>query len=613
MNVDAKEGKDGKKLSVQEKIAKLRLAFIKQLPERIREAQRLLRLLHANPHALETTQNLHRIFHSLKGTGRSFGFPELGDLAAEGEDLVSEPCIHTANQEISAASTSVSTSASTSASTSVSTSASTSVSSSASTALSQKLQRIGELIEQISHQADLINANMGKHSSPNSVGFAMPNTQANKANKTDKADQVETHPVSGCGRLIYLCDDDTALLDQLAAQLACFGYETISFSDPEELSQTIMRRWPDALIMDISFPHGHDAGPEIVKAIVRQANRSMPTIFLSARDDFNARLASVQAGGEAYFTKPTRATELVAVLDDLTCQQDPEPYRILIVDDEPEIADYHAIILQEAGMMTHQVSEARQLLHVLQDFRPDMVLMDMYMPTCNGRDLAKLVRQVPDYVGLPIVFLSSETDKQKQFSAMRIGAEGFLTKPVVPAELVAAVMIRAERMRTLRSLMARDSLTGLFNHSTTTQLLENAIANTRRTNIPLCFAMIDIDRFKLINDTYGHPAGDQVIIAIARVLQQRLRNSDIVGRYGGEEFAVILQDVSTDEAFRLIDQLREDFSQVLFHAGDMEFSCTFSAGIASSPKYRRIEHLREAADKALYEAKNNGRNCVVVD
>ncbi|MFA6921535.1 MAG: diguanylate cyclase, partial [Gallionella sp.] len=339
----------------------------------------------------------------------------------------------------------------------------------------------------------------------------------------------------------------------------------------------------------------------------------IPSIFLSARDDFAARLGAVQAGSAAYFHKPARAIDLVATLDELTCRQQPEPYRILIVDDEPEIASYHSIILQESGMVTNQLSEPARVLDVLQEFRPDMVLMDMYMPGCSGHDLAKLIRQVPDYVGLPIVFLSSETDRKKQFSAMRIGAEGFLTKPVIPEDLVAAVAIRAERMRTLRSLMARDSLTGLFNHTTTTQFLENAVARAKRSAGTLCFAMIDIDHFKSVNDTRGHPVGDQVILALSRVLQQRLRNTDIVGRYGGEEFAVILQDVSIERATKLLDELRQDFARVVFHSDSGEFSCTFSAGIARYPAHKSMETLREMADKALYEAKHSGRNRVVID
>ena len=262
-------------------------------------------------------------------------------------------------------------------------------------------------------------------------------------------------------------------------------------------------------------------------------------------------------------------------------------------------------------MITFQVHKPERVLGVLRQFRPDLVLMDMYMPGCNGRDLAKLVRQVPDYFGLPIVFLSSETDKHKQFSAMRVGAEGFLTKPIQPEDLVAAVAIRAERMRALRMLMVRDSLTGLFNHSTTTQMLESAIANAGRQQERLCFAMIDVDRFKAVNDTHGHPAGDQVLLALARILRQRLRNSDIVGRYGGEEFAVILQGIKLEVAVQIIDQLREDFAKIRFHAGEIEFFCAFSAGVSAFPQCKDMTSLREAADRALYQAKEEGRNRVV--
>ena len=436
-------------------------------------------------------------------------------------------------------------------------------------------------------------------------------------NGTDDESTVFTLPVTvgegSGGRLVYICDDEILSLERLAVQLACFGYRIETFSETQALHAAVLTCRPDAVIMDIHFPQGRSAGTEMLAALNQETGQVLPAIFLSSRDDFAARLGAVQAGGQAYFHKPVRAIELVAALDELTRQHEIVPLRILIVDDEAEIAAYHSIILQEAGMLTRQLSDPSNVLAELQDFRADLVLMDMYMPQCNGQELAKLIRQVPDYLGLPIVYLSGETDRKKQFSAMRIGAEGFLTKPVVPEDLVAAVAIRAERMRALRSLMARDSLTGLFNHTTTTHLLESAIATAARKGGELCFAMLDIDRFKSVNDTYGHPVGDQVLLALSRVLQQRLRNTDIVGRYGGEEFAVILPDVSSARATLLIDELRQSFSRLVFQSASGDFSCTFSAGVAAYPAYQRIEVLREAADKALYKAKDGGRNCVICD
>jgi diguanylate cyclase (GGDEF)-like protein len=553
-----------KPLSSRDKIAKLRASFVEQLPTRVGQAHALFDRLKVDLGDHAAAVELHRLFHSLKGTGRSFGFHEVGLVAAQGEDLAAELL----ENPVAPAS-------------------------------AQWLERLGGCLDLVTVCVAGICSSYGSDADRAEACFTLPAP-------TDQASAAKGV------RVIYICDDEVLPLEQLTTQLACFGYEIVTFTDPQQLREAVLARRPDAVVMDIHFPQGDRAGTDVLEALKRETGHAVPTIFLSARNDFAARLMAVQAGGEAYFHKPTRAIELVAALDALTHQQ-PEPYRILVIDDEPGIASYHSIILQEAGMATHQICEPSCVLEVLQEFRPDMVLMDMYMPGCSGLELARLIRQVPDYVSLPIVYLSSETDRQKQFSAMRIGAEGFLTKPVIPEDMVAAVVIRAERMRTLRSLMVRDSMTGLFNHTTTTQLLENAVANAGRGGGVPCFAMIDIDHFKRVNDTHGHPVGDQVIQALARILQQRLRNSDVVGRYGGEEFAVILQDVSLSVAARLLDELRQDFSRVLFHSAGGDFSCTFSVGLASYAGYPRAELLCEAADKALYEAKRNGRNCVVVD
>ncbi|MBF0128309.1 MAG: response regulator, partial [Magnetococcales bacterium] len=172
----------------------------------------------------------------------------------------------------------------------------------------------------------------------------------------------------------------------------------------------------------------------------------------SVDDDFATRLAAVRNEGVAFCPKPTHVMELVAALESLPPPQQPDPFRILIIDDEPEIAAYHGIILEDAGMQTHHVNDPSRVLEALRQNSFDLVLMDMYMPECHGRDLARLIHQVPDFAGMPIVFLSGETNRKKQTSAMRIGAEGFLTKPVDPEDLIVAVAIRAERTRTLRSM-----------------------------------------------------------------------------------------------------------------------------------------------------------------
>jgi len=240
--------------------------------------------------------------------------------------------------------------------------------------------------------------------------------------------------------------------------------------------------------------------------------------------------------------------------------------------------------------------------------------MDLYMPSCTGLELAGVIRQQESFVGIPIVFLSSEKNVGTQLEAMRLGGDDFLTKPISPPHLLSAITTRVERARALRASMIQDSLTGLLNHVRILDQLSIEIARAQREKIPLTFAMIDIDHFKSINDDYGHPSGDRVIKSLARLLKQRLRKTDCIGRYGGEEFAVILPNSDIQSIYPLLEKIRDIFAKIRHTppTNKFEFSVTFSAGIASlSPKLNSVDALLQGADRALYAAKNQGRNQII--
>ena len=157
----------------------------------------------------------------------------------------------------------------------------------------------------------------------------------------------------------------------------------------------------------------------------------------------------------------------------------------------------------------------------------------------------------------------------------------------------------------------RDGLTGLYNHSATKEHLMREISRATRSESPLALAMIDLDFFKKVNDTYGHPVGDQVIRALSRLLQQRLRRGDIIGRYGGEEFVAILPGTTASAAAGVLEQIREVFSKIRHRADEREFTSSFSAGVTELTPDQDNDALFRVADSALYEAKHKGRNCVV--
>jgi len=411
-------------------------------------------------------------------------------------------------------------------------------------------------------------------------------------------------------RLIYLVDDDTVQAGMLASQIGYFGYSVRVFHALADMRIAVENELPDAILMDIIFPEGKMAGAETIAEMRQTSLANVPVLFLSVNDGPLCRLQAVRAGGQGYFAKPVDVAAMTDALDRLLFDVTPEEYHVLIVDDSRIQSQVNALYLNKAGMKTVIVTDPFQALPTLKEFNAELILMDVYMPDCSGLELARMIRQIEAYISIPIVFLSSETDRDRQLEAMGLGGDDFLVKPIKPDHLVAAVKSRIERYRGLRALMLRDGLTGLFNHTTTKERLIQEVARAERLKTPLSFAIIDLDCFKSVNDTYGHPAGDRVLKSLAQLLVRRLRSSDIVGRYGGEEFAVILPNTPPTEAATLMDGLRKSFENIHYRASGVEFSTTFSCGVSSYPLSPTPAALTAVADRALYTAKGNGRNQV---
>lgn len=410
---------------------------------------------------------------------------------------------------------------------------------------------------------------------------------------------------------IYLLEDDCAVIEELTLQLGRFEYQVSSFKTVDALNKAIGEKKPLALVTAIVLHNDMLAGIKAVRDIRALHGDAFPVLFLSPCSDFEIRLEVVRAGGDACFVKPIEITSFVDQLDRLTQSQPSEPYRILIVDDDKHLAAHYALILNQAKMSATAINDPRKILDAIVANRPELILMDLYMPMCSGLELAKMIRQQEAYIGIPIVFLSSEKDEVKQFAAMRMGGDGFLTKPIDDAYLTESTYQYAKRARALNSRMEQDGLTRLLKHTKIKEQLDIEVSRAERDGTEMAYAMIDIDEFKTVNDTYGHLVGDHVIKGLARLLKHRLRKSDIVGRYGGEEFAVILPDCSLGAAVNIIEQIRVSFEKISFtHEGEV-FSVTFSAGVATFPGARDARQLTQNADDALYQAKASGRNCTV--
>jgi diguanylate cyclase (GGDEF)-like protein len=400
---------------------------------------------------------------------------------------------------------------------------------------------------------------------------------------------------------------------EIAEMLEPFGYALTTVRDVDALRDAMAKL--DASHILVRLRDGAVDGSLLdqLGALDLNENDTAPAlVFISDDASVPTRIQAVRVGAQAFVIPPLNALSLVDRLEGLNRNGRAEPYRIMIVDDDVMMSKYYKTILAGAAMDVLVVNEPMNVVQHLSDFRPELILMDHYMPEVQGRELAAVIRQEAAYDSIPIVFLSAEDDAATQQRVMGIGADDFLNKSIRPEHLISAVGNRARRFRALRATMLRDSLTGLLNHTATKEQLAIDIARMARTGKPLTFCLLDLDNFKHVNDSYGHPAGDRVLRAMAHLLKQRLRVSDVIGRYGGEEFAIALADTSIEDARRVFDEIRESFFAIPQSCEGGTFNVSFSAGLASYPQAGNATRLTEAADKALYRAKHQGRNRVAL-
>lgn len=301
----------------------------------------------------------------------------------------------------------------------------------------------------------------------------------------------------------------------------------------------------------------------------------------------------------------------------------PEDHTVLVVDDDPVALDTITATLREMGYRVETASSWVEAIHVFSSREVDLVLMDAVMPGVDGFKLTSLLRaRARSYT--PVVFLTGWSDLSARQLGIAAGADDFLAKPVDPFELrvrIAAMLrIRAltkaleDKTRRLAKLAHLDALTGLGNRRAFDVEFPQELARARRYGLDLSVALFDLDRFKAINDDFGHPCGDRVIALFGRVMTRGTRTCDRCYRIGGEEFVLLATQSTTAEAAVVVERLRAEFRRAAA-AIVPERPCTVSAGLASlgglGPGCATPSALLAAADEALYRAKHEGRDRLI--
>lgn len=554
------------KITFEQKLAALKAEYKLQIPKKLADIGEDWNKL-IEQWSAETFSILYRNVHSLIGTSGTFGFTELSRSARALE-----------------------------------------------IALKPLLQTPAEPLKDDKKLVGLINSNIHQLST---LLEAIQRADTHSADVSDTAklrEQLSVHnepEITNNNTLIYYLDDELTRPGLLVDQLSSYGFKVVHFLRMQDFLSALEKEKPSLALLDLILPDVDEAYIFLQAKIMY--NAGIKVIFLSGKDDIESRLAGVRAGAQAYLSKGTDVPRLVEIIRRALRLRVTTPARVLIVDDQDSVAQFYGNILTQAGINTTVTTNPFNILTLMQDCVPDLLLLDFNMPNINGDELGAIIRQHEQYQSIPMLFLSAEVNAERKTCLLEIGSDDLLLKGMPPEELVRQVKSRIARAKTLSSMMYQDSLTGLLNHAQIQLAAERVFSNCKRQKTISCIAMIDIDNFKKINDNYGHLTGDRVIKALANILEQRFRLTDYIGRFGGEEFMLVLPDININEAATLLNNLRKAFAAIEFNEDASKFTVSFSAGIAESSGMNSFMRQIKCADEALYRAKTRGRNLVCVN
>lgn len=368
----------------------------------------------------------------------------------------------------------------------------------------------------------------------------------------------------------------------------------------------------DGVLLDVHL--GATDTYELARGLrILRANQHLPIAFVSADTAIQTRIEVVHAGAMLYLKKPLDQDTLATALRDLVGEAQEIRPRALVIDDDEGFGGAVVDLLKNDGIEARLLTDSKAALHAVDYYRPDILLVDIVMPIVGGLDLCRILRTTPAFRTLPILLLSGKSDVETRVQAFEAGADDHIGKPLVPKELLARVRGRLERQRLLRDRAERDSLTGLLLRGPAVDALHSKMADAQRKGSVLSLAIIDIDGFKQVNDTFGHIAGDRVLVTLGRLLATRFRAEDVRGRWGGEEFLAAFPGETSDVAESLVLRVLRELREIRFRSDEGQaFNVTFSAGLATYPDAgHTVETLLKAADRRLYRAKRLGKNRVV--
>ncbi len=408
---------------------------------------------------------------------------------------------------------------------------------------------------------------------------------------------------------MLVVDEDPELRRRIADACAARGTRCETVSTSQEARALCSRRAPQIVLVGLAV-HSEEMDEAFsLLGELSSATPPIPVLLLTDRPAFAERVQAVRGGSCAFLPRSLSVDELLGAVEQFQDRRRLAATRVLVVDDDPAVLELMRSLLGPHDLDVFTLADPLCFWETLEEVIPELLILDVDMPGVSGPELCRTVRGDPRWRGLAVIFVAARGDPEAVELAFNAGADDYVVKSTLRPEFVSRISNRLERVRLFRAEAENDGLTGLSNRVTTEEGIKQLVTLSDRFSEPLSVVMLDIDRFKQVNDTHGHAAGDTVLRRVASYLRREFRGNDVVGRWGGEEFVIGMYGMTRANAVRRLSDIQERFSTEEFQDGaGSPFRVSFSAGVAEYPlDAADADGACQAADEALYRAKAAGR------
>lgn len=414
---------------------------------------------------------------------------------------------------------------------------------------------------------------------------------------------------------LLVVDDDPSILNFLTRMGRQRLVDVVPASDATQALAKLKTTRFDGVILDLQL--GADSTSIELAHQIRElpGYSEVPLAFMSAEAGISDRVSIAAAGASLYLNKPIEPDTFEDAVQRLLALNKVGQATVLVVDDDVFFARHAQAVLSEKGLNVQTLEDPYEILDKIAELSPDLLLLDLMMPGLSGFDVCRILRTMPRWQDLPIIFVTTQIGLETRIAAYECGADDYIPKPMADEELVSRVTLRVERAKLLKERTERDTITGLLLRHSFMERFNGLLSSAKRHNHQVGMSLLDIDYFKQVNDNHGHLAGDSVLAGLGRLMTRRFRIEDLRGRWGGDEFILGLYAADRSNALKTTQSLVAEFRKMNFPADDGAiFNATLSAGVSSFPEDgESVYELITAADRRLYAAKARGRDQAVAD